>query len=118
MMCSTCMASGSSSSTLHHLTQHVCACRFPMLFHSIVGKDERELQSPSWFNIHEAKLVLMYLQVPTYLCVWQPAAPLMATTQRLWDVVTHWQKSCLKSFQALGFLMTSPLVTCSGSTCQ
>lgn len=41
----------------------VCGCRFPMLFHSIVGKDERELQSPSWFNIQEAKLVVKYVEV-------------------------------------------------------
>jgi hypothetical protein len=34
-----------------------------MLFHSIVGKDEQELQSPSWFNIQEAKLVLKYVEV-------------------------------------------------------
>jgi hypothetical protein len=34
-----------------------------MLFHSIVGKDEQELQSPSWFNIQEAKLVVKYVEV-------------------------------------------------------
>jgi hypothetical protein len=34
-----------------------------MLFHSIVGKDQQELQSPSWFNIQEAKLVVKYVQV-------------------------------------------------------
>lgn len=42
----------------------VCAvCRFPLLFHSIVGKDEQELQSPSWFNVQEAKLVVTYVEV-------------------------------------------------------
>lgn len=25
--------------------------RFPMLFHAVVGKDEREANSPSWFNV-------------------------------------------------------------------
>lgn len=34
-----------------------------MIFHSIVGQDEREEQSPSWFNVHEAKLVLKYIEV-------------------------------------------------------
>jgi hypothetical protein len=34
-----------------------------LLFHSIVGKDEQEQQSPSWFNIQEAKLVLKYVEV-------------------------------------------------------
>jgi helicase MOV-10 len=29
----------------------------PMLFHSIVGKDEREGNSPSWFNVQECKQV-------------------------------------------------------------
>lgn len=38
-------------------------CSFPMIFHSIVGKDEREEQSPSWFNVHEALLVLKYIEV-------------------------------------------------------
>jgi hypothetical protein len=40
-----------------------------MLFHSIVGKDEQELQSPSWFNIQEAKLVVKYVQVRAGRCV-------------------------------------------------
>lgn len=34
-----------------------------MIFHSIVGQDEREQSSPSWFNIMEAKLVLHYIEV-------------------------------------------------------
>jgi hypothetical protein len=29
----------------------------PLLFHSIVGKDEREGNSPSWFNVLECKQV-------------------------------------------------------------
>jgi hypothetical protein len=29
----------------------------PMLFHSIVGKDEREGNSPSWFNVQECQQV-------------------------------------------------------------
>lgn len=47
---------------------HVCviiihACRFPTIFHSIVGKDEQEQNSPSWFNAQEAKLVIKYVEV-------------------------------------------------------
>uniref|UniRef100_A0A383WFR0 RNA helicase n=1 Tax=Tetradesmus obliquus TaxID=3088 RepID=A0A383WFR0_TETOB len=34
----------------------------PLLFHSIVGKDEREGNSPSWFNTQECKQVLQYVQ--------------------------------------------------------
>lgn len=46
-------------------------CRFPLLFHSIVGKDEREEQSPSWFNVQEAKLVLHYIMVCWLGVTWQ-----------------------------------------------
>lgn len=34
-----------------------CLCRFPIIFHSIVGKDEREGSSPSWFNVDEVAVV-------------------------------------------------------------
>ncbi|KAE9391715.1 RNA helicase [Gymnopus androsaceus JB14] len=34
--------------------------RFPLIFHSIVGKDQREAASPSFFNIEEATLVKKY----------------------------------------------------------
>ncbi|KAJ8488175.1 hypothetical protein ONZ45_g14054 [Pleurotus djamor] len=37
------------------------APRFPIVFHAISGKDDREASSPSFFNIHEA------LQVKTYV---------------------------------------------------
>lgn len=36
-------------------------CSFPLLFHSLVGKDEREANSPSWFNALEAKQVISYV---------------------------------------------------------
>jgi hypothetical protein len=41
-----------------------------------VGKDEQELQSPSWFNVHEAKLVLRYVNVSTMVDAqhWAPTA--------------------------------------------
>ncbi|MEW5302889.1 MAG: hypothetical protein WDW36_005629 [Sanguina aurantia] len=34
---------------------------FPLLFHAVVGEDTREGNSPSWFNVMEAKLVLEYV---------------------------------------------------------
>ena len=33
-----------------------------MLFHGVVGKDEREGSSPSWFNLDEAQLVYTYVK--------------------------------------------------------
>ncbi|KAI8475548.1 MAG: P-loop containing nucleoside triphosphate hydrolase protein [Monoraphidium minutum] len=35
---------------------------FPMLFHGIVGRDEREANSPSWFNPMEAQQVVKYVE--------------------------------------------------------
>lgn len=32
-----------------------------MLFHAVVGEDAREGNSPSWFNVLEAKLVMEYV---------------------------------------------------------
>ncbi|KAK0191971.1 P-loop containing nucleoside triphosphate hydrolase protein [Armillaria mellea] len=34
--------------------------KFPIVFHSVVGRDQREESSPSFFNIHEATLVKKY----------------------------------------------------------
>jgi helicase MOV-10 len=34
--------------------------RFPLVFHGIVGKDEREASSPSFFNVDEATQVKKY----------------------------------------------------------
>ncbi|KAJ3979873.1 RNA helicase [Lentinula detonsa] len=34
--------------------------KFPLIFHGIVGKDQREASSPSFFNIEEASLVKKY----------------------------------------------------------
>lgn len=36
------------------------APKFPLIFHGIVGKDEREERSPSFFNIDEITLVKKY----------------------------------------------------------
>lgn len=33
---------------------------FPLIFHGVVGRDEREATSPSFFNIDEATLVKNY----------------------------------------------------------
>ena len=38
--------------------EHLPAPGFPIIFHGIVGKDQREAQSPSWFNSDEAVQVL------------------------------------------------------------
>jgi helicase MOV-10 len=34
---------------------------FPIIFHALVGQDEREKSSPSWFNVPEVKLVGAYV---------------------------------------------------------
>lgn len=36
--------------------------RFPIVFHAISGKDDREASSPSFFNISEATLLKEYVQ--------------------------------------------------------
>eukprot|EP01118_Nematostelium_gracile_P014188 TRINITY_DN547_c0_g1_i1.p1 TRINITY_DN547_c0_g1~~TRINITY_DN547_c0_g1_i1.p1 ORF type:complete len:947 (-),score=253.68 TRINITY_DN547_c0_g1_i1:81-2921(-) len=35
---------------------------FPLIFHGIIGKDERESNSPSWFNAVEAAQVIKYVE--------------------------------------------------------
>ncbi|KAF6260076.1 hypothetical protein COO60DRAFT_1700525 [Scenedesmus sp. NREL 46B-D3] len=47
-------ASSDVTHTLLHWERLRCK-PMPLLFHSIVGKDEREGNSPSWFNIQECK---------------------------------------------------------------
>lgn len=37
--------------------------RFPVIFHNVVGKDQREAGSPSFFNISEATEVKKYCQL-------------------------------------------------------
>jgi helicase MOV-10 len=39
---------------------------FPIIFHGIAGKDEREASSPSFFNIDEATRVKKYCQELIY----------------------------------------------------
>jgi len=36
--------------------------KFPMIFHGIIGKDDREANSPSWFNIDEISEVVDYVK--------------------------------------------------------
>lgn len=35
---------------------------FPLIFHGVLGKDERELNSPSFFNTNEIAIVVDYLK--------------------------------------------------------
>uniref|UniRef100_A0A8C6KW45 RNA helicase n=1 Tax=Nothobranchius furzeri TaxID=105023 RepID=A0A8C6KW45_NOTFU len=35
---------------------------FPVIFHGVLGKDEREANSPSFFNVSEIDVLMMYLQ--------------------------------------------------------
>ncbi|KAG8867123.1 hypothetical protein FRC20_006671 [Serendipita sp. 405] len=48
----------------HSLLKSDCLAKagFPVVFHSIVGKDVREARSPSFFNVEEASLVKEYVQ--------------------------------------------------------
>jgi hypothetical protein len=43
-----------------------CAESSPLLFHGLVGKDEREGNSPSWFNALEARQVQLELQAGSW----------------------------------------------------
>ncbi|KAF5389777.1 hypothetical protein D9757_006011 [Collybiopsis confluens] len=43
-------------------SQHIVAKKFPIVFHSIAGKDDREASSPSFFNIDEATQVKELVQ--------------------------------------------------------
>lgn len=36
--------------------------QFPMIFHAVYGKDEREENSPSFFNVTEVETVELYLK--------------------------------------------------------
>jgi helicase MOV-10 len=40
----------------------VAAGKFPVVFHAVVGKDEREASSPSFFNVDEVLQVKRYVQ--------------------------------------------------------
>lgn len=42
------------------LRSTVLTNQFPLVFHGVIGKDERESSSPSFFNIDEATLVKKY----------------------------------------------------------
>jgi helicase MOV-10 len=43
-------------------SSHVVAKEFPVVFHAMSGKDDREASSPSFFNIDEALQVKAYVQ--------------------------------------------------------
>jgi helicase MOV-10 len=36
--------------------------KFPILFHALPGKDDREASSPSFFNVHEVSQVKAYIE--------------------------------------------------------
>lgn len=35
---------------------------FPVIFHGVMGKDEREANSPSFFNVSEIEVMISYLK--------------------------------------------------------
>lgn len=41
--------------------EHLPQRGFPLVFHGIAGKDDREANSPSWFNVHEVEMVRDYV---------------------------------------------------------
>jgi helicase MOV-10 len=43
--------------------EHLEVQGFPMIFSGVLGKDEREGSSPSWFNLHEVEEVLKYVKL-------------------------------------------------------
>jgi helicase MOV-10 len=49
---------------IHSLERSDCVVKpgFPVVFHSIIGKDVREARSPSFFNVEEASLVKQYVE--------------------------------------------------------
>ncbi|XP_071453510.1 putative helicase mov-10-B.1 [Hetaerina americana] len=44
------------------LQDTLCKATFPVHFHSVVGGDEREGSSPSYFNLREVEVVIMYVK--------------------------------------------------------
>jgi helicase MOV-10 len=46
----------------HKDWEHLPAPGFPLIFHGVEGKNERESNSPSWFNVAECSQVLEYVK--------------------------------------------------------
>ena len=42
--------------------EHLVTTGVPLIFHGVEGKDEREANSPSWFNTSEIELVIEYVK--------------------------------------------------------
>lgn len=42
--------------------EHLPRQNFPLIFHSVVGVDAREAESPSYFNPEEVVIVVDYVQ--------------------------------------------------------
>uniref|UniRef100_A0A671PPN9 RNA helicase n=1 Tax=Sinocyclocheilus anshuiensis TaxID=1608454 RepID=A0A671PPN9_9TELE len=50
------------SSNQYCTWEHLPKRGFPVIFHGVPGKDERESNSPSFFNIYEIEIILGYLK--------------------------------------------------------
>lgn len=49
---------------LYWIKHFSCFCDeqgFPVVFHGVMGKDEREANSPSFFNVTEIEVIVSYL---------------------------------------------------------
>jgi helicase MOV-10 len=58
------MAAASAEKIGKYLGSPILPCsKFPIVFHAISGKDEREASSPSFFNKHEAIQVKLYVRM-------------------------------------------------------
>ena len=42
--------------------EHLPQAGVPMIFHGVEGRDDREANSPSWFNVSEIEVVMDYVQ--------------------------------------------------------
>ncbi|XP_051965391.1 putative helicase mov-10-B.1 isoform X2 [Xyrauchen texanus] len=50
------------SSSQYCTWEHLPKRGFPVIFHGVIGKDDRELNSPSFFNISEIDIIIDYLK--------------------------------------------------------
>ncbi|PFH46788.1 hypothetical protein AMATHDRAFT_153829, partial [Amanita thiersii Skay4041] len=70
-------------------SQFLPAKNFPIVFHAVAGKDERESSSPSFFNIDEAIQVKHYVQALR-------ADRRFRTTDNDIGIITPYNAQCLK----------------------
>ncbi|XP_051949737.1 putative helicase mov-10-B.1 [Xyrauchen texanus] len=50
------------SSSQYCTWEHLPKKQFPVIFHGVIGKDDRELNSPSFFNTSEIDIIIDYLK--------------------------------------------------------